>query len=289
VALGWDHLPSGSAVVSHELGHNWGRNHAPCGTTDPDPQYPNPDGSIGVYGIDIATETLKQSTLGDVMGYCDPRWIGDYTYKAVMNYLSPPSPIVLNAWKNEAVQPSLLVWGHIRNGEIVLEPAFQVNTRPSLPDRAGPYSVEASSEDGTRIFSLSFTPKEITDVPGDQKNFAFAVPISDVAAARLTTLRISGPGREALRTARRDPAAGAQPRTGVKPLALEARRVVSGRVDVRWDALAHPMVMVRDAETGEVLSLARGGSVQIPSFKREVDLVLSDGVKSRVERVAVAP
>ncbi|HKP49147.1 MAG TPA: zinc-dependent metalloprotease family protein, partial [Gemmatimonadales bacterium] len=30
-ALGWDYLPSGSVVAAHELGHNWGRNHAPCG------------------------------------------------------------------------------------------------------------------------------------------------------------------------------------------------------------------------------------------------------------------
>jgi hypothetical protein len=49
------------------------------------------------------------------------------------------------------------------------------------------------------------------------------------------------------------------------------------------------MVMVRDAETGEVLSFARGGSVEVSSFKREVDLVLSDGVRSRVKRVPVMP
>jgi hypothetical protein len=48
------------------------------------------------------------------------------------------------------------------------------------------------------------------------------------------------------------------------------------------------MVMVRDAETGEVLSLARGGRVQLPGSRREVDLVFSDGVKSTVKRVQVA-
>jgi hypothetical protein len=47
--------------------------------------------------------------------------------------------------------------------------------------------------------------------------------------------------------------------------------------------------MIRDTETGEVLSLARGGTVQLSSFKREVVLVLSDGVKSRVQRLRVNP
>jgi hypothetical protein len=49
------------------------------------------------------------------------------------------------------------------------------------------------------------------------------------------------------------------------------------------------MIMVRDTETGEVLSLARGGDAQLSTLKGHLDLVLSDGVKSRVKRVAVAP
>jgi hypothetical protein len=49
------------------------------------------------------------------------------------------------------------------------------------------------------------------------------------------------------------------------------------------------MVMVRDAATGQVLSLARGGSVDLPSSTSEVDLVLSNGVKSETRRVAVRP
>lgn len=291
-ALGWDHYPSSGTVAAHELGHNWGRNHAPCGGPGGvDPGYPHLDGSTGSYGFDVGTLTLKPPILGDIMGYCDPKWIGDYTYKGVLNYLlSPAFGASVNAASvSQATQPCLLVWGHVRNGEVVLEPSFQVNTRPSLPRRAGPYRVEARAGDGSSLFAFSFAPSEIADAPGDQQNFVFAVPISDAAAARLTTLRLSGLGREAVRTAAPDPAANAQLRTGVKPLAAEARRVGGGQVGVQWDARAHPMVMIRDAETGEVLSFARGGSAQIPSFKREVDLVLSDGVKSRLKRVPVVP
>jgi hypothetical protein len=172
---------------------------------------------------------------------------------------------------------------------MVLEPAFQVNTRPSLPERAGPYSLSGAAEDGTTLFDLSFAPKEIADLPGGQKNFVFAVPISDARARRLTTLRLNGRGQETVRRAQPAVVSGVQPGPGVKPLPGEVRRLSSGGMGVRWDVRAHPMVMVRDAQTGEVLSLARGGSVQLPSFKREVDLVLSDGVKSSIRRVAVTP
>jgi len=273
-------------VAAHELAHNWGRNHAPCGgPAGLDGQYPFSDGRTGVYGLDVATLTLKPPTIGDIMGYCDPKWIGAYTYKGVMDYLSPPSPVISSAI-SQTVQPCLLVWGHIRNGEMVLQPAFQVNTRPSLPERAGPYSLSGTAEDGTTLFDLSFAPQEIADLPGAQKNFVFAVPISDARAMRLTTLRLSGQGKE---TVRRAQAPAVQPGAGVKALPAEVRRLSSSRMAIRWDARAHPMVMVRDAQTGEVLSLARGGSVQLPSLKREVDLVLSDGVKSSVRRVAVTP
>jgi hypothetical protein len=43
--------------------------------------------------------------------------------------------------------------------------------------------------------------------------------------------------------------------------------------------------MVRDPDTGEVLSLARGGDVQLWTSKNRLDLVLSDGVKSSLHKV----
>ncbi|HEY6073688.1 MAG TPA: zinc-dependent metalloprotease family protein, partial [Anaerolineales bacterium] len=93
-ALGWDWLPSGGTVAAHELGHNWGRNHAPCGgPLGIDPQYPHADGSTGTYGVDVSpTPTLEPATDSDIMGYCANKWISDYTYKGVLTYLLNPSP-----------------------------------------------------------------------------------------------------------------------------------------------------------------------------------------------------
>jgi hypothetical protein len=61
--------------------------------------------------------------------------------------------------------------------------------------------------------------------------------------------------------------------------------LAAGGVSLQWDAAAHPMVMVRDARTGEVLSFARGGSVTLPATG-DLELVASDGVGSRVLDVA---
>ncbi|MGH7678735.1 MAG: zinc-dependent metalloprotease family protein, partial [Gemmatimonadaceae bacterium] len=49
----WDHLPSASRVMAHELGHNFGRFHTNCGgPLSVDTQYPYAGGSIGVFGWD---------------------------------------------------------------------------------------------------------------------------------------------------------------------------------------------------------------------------------------------
>jgi hypothetical protein len=233
----------------------------------------------------MSTGTLEPPTSSDIMGYCDPKWISEYTYSAVLNYFGTVSPMVQGNAVSTAVQPCLLVWGHIRNGEPVLEPAFQVNTRPSLPSRAGPYSLEGRASDGSPVFSLSFAPSEIADAPGNQQNFVFAVPLPAARASRLTSLHLSGSGRPAILAAATSVTGGqaaAQSETG------ELRRVGASRVSLRWDARAHPMIMVLDTETGEVLSLARGGDAEFSTHKGQVDLVMSDGVQSRVKRVPVA-
>jgi len=278
--LGWDYLPSGSLVVAHELGHNWGRNHAPCG--DPGgvyAEYPYLNGSIGVYGLDVKALALKPPTsFSDIMGYCDDKWISDYSYSAVLDYLSPASPLA-SATTQDA-QTSLLVWGHVRDGQPVLEPSFLVKTRPSPPRKSGHYTLQASASDGSVVFAFSFSPTEVADAPGNQRNFVFAVPVSATQAGWIARVRVAGPGGEAVRET--------APTAGIPP-AIEAKRAAGGRVRLRWNARSAPMAMVRDPNTGEVLSLARGGDVFVRTSKTQLDLVLSDGVRSHLTSVSVTP
>jgi hypothetical protein len=81
-------------TLAHELGHNFGRLHAPgCGAVAPiDSGYRGIAGSITVSGHDVwswASGLTRGAQLvggetGDVMSYCSPKWVGPYTYAAVL-------------------------------------------------------------------------------------------------------------------------------------------------------------------------------------------------------------
>ncbi len=78
-------------TLLHELGHALGREHADCGDPDgPDPSYPYRNGSLGeTYGYDFdLVKLLKPKVYRDVMSYCTPVWISDYTYSAVFERLA---------------------------------------------------------------------------------------------------------------------------------------------------------------------------------------------------------
>jgi hypothetical protein len=77
-------------TLIHELGHQHGRGHTPCGGgAGVDRSFPYANGSVGEWGLDIRTDPPRlQSPTGtnfrkDIMGYCSPQWISDYTYGAI--------------------------------------------------------------------------------------------------------------------------------------------------------------------------------------------------------------
>jgi hypothetical protein len=272
VAIGHDEVGDRGRVTAHELGHTWDRLHAPCGNpADVDLEFPSPGGSIGSYGFDLRDRILKQPETPDIMGYCGNPWISDYTYRGVMDFRGTAAGLA----SADRERPSLLVWGRIVNGRAVLEPAFQVVARPVLPGRPGPYSIEGTASDGSRVFSLSFDAVEVADDARGARHFAFAVPLDEKMAARLETIRLAGPGVGMVATSASPASLRATP---AGPLSVMQ---AAGGVALRWDAAAHPMIMVRDVRTGEVLSFARGGNVVVPGDRSEVELVMSDGVRSR--------
>jgi hypothetical protein len=275
VAIGWDKLPSAASVAAHEWGHNWDRQHAPCGSAaNPDLGFPYTGGTIGVFGYDLVADVLKPKTSHDIMGYCDDEWISDYTYKAVMQYRSSES--VSFASLRQAVQPTLVVWGRIENGRPVLEPAFQAITRPSLPQGGGPFRVEARTSDGAPVFSLDFSPVQIADDPQGGRVFAFAVPVTPEQHARIHHLRLSAAGGVAEVSREGDGAAN-----------VEVTGAGAGRVSLRWDAKRAPMVVVRDPRSGQILSFARGGRAEVVTDAPELSVGVSDRVQTREKMVRV--
>lgn len=289
VALGWDRLPSASGVAAHELGHNWNRLHAPCGNAgNPDPNFPYAGGTIGVYGFDAARNLLRPPTATDIMGYCNNQWISDYTYVAVMNYRGTSATVASGP---AAARPSIALWGRLDGDGPVLEPAFELDAVPTPRPEPGPYTLEGYDAAGNRLFSLPFRPDSVADVDRVTRHFAFVLPRDEVGGDRLASIRLTGPGVDRVNTPA--PAAMAAP-TALPPQARAQavlRRVSPRATRLTWDRNVYPMVVVRSARTGAILSFARGGDATVvtPAGETELELVFSDRVHSRAERLPVAP
>ena len=156
----------------------------------------------------------------------------------------------------------------------MLEPGFAVNAPAHLPTRAGPNRLDGLDNNGQRIFSFTFEGTAVQDVPsGDERQFAFVVPLSQTDLSRVASLKLVGSGMTALRV----PAAGL--RTGLMDSASVSASLVDGETEVRWDPV-YPLAVIRDAATGEILSLGRDGTARVPAGAAGVRVDLSDGVSS---------
>jgi hypothetical protein len=275
VAMGSD-SSTRDQIVAHELGHNWGRSHSPCGNpSGPDPQYPYANGSIGAYGFDVPTRTsYSPATHYDIMSYCRPYWVSDYTYTGVLDFIMGIFTVpFMRAARSAPEEPSLVVWGHMRGGEMVLEPALEIATGAKVPSGGGAYTIEALDAGGATLFSYAFDGDAVADEPGGARNFSFAIPLSHFDISRLAALQVRGAGG----TVR--VVAGAAAPSGL------VARLRGGRAELRWNSAAYPMALVRDAATGEVLSIGRGGAVRLGARATDLVVTLSNGVRSTTEAV----
>jgi len=281
----WDHLPSGRTVAAHELTHNFGRLHAPCGgVADRDPNFPNPDGSIGVYGYDLSTNTLRLPSSPDLMGYCANPWISDYNYVGAMEWRASNSTEAAVAGASASPRPSLLVWGRVERGQLVLEPAFSLVARPTLPIESGPYRIEGVARDGRRLFSYAFAGEKPADADDPTaRHFAFAIPMDEATQGELASIRLSGPGVSP--TVMQASLAPGGVAAAIS--AVDATAMPSGAVRVQWGATAARMALIRDGRTGEILTFARGGNAQIRTGATDLELIMSDGVRSTRREVRV--
>ncbi len=281
-ALGYDRQPGAAQTMAHELGHNFGRYHAPCGgPAGPDPDFPTANATLDVVGWDVRSGTARWTGFSDLMSYCDPEWITWYTYRAVLDFREAwdwPAPA------QAAAEPVLLVWGTVRDGEVVLEPAVELAARPRLPSRPGPFRIEAKDAAGATLYSFSFDGAEVADVPGGERHFAFTVPQRLVPMDRLASVRLTGNGRQAVITR-----AGGPVDTRVRPAAprFSIAAPARGRANVSWEPARHPLTVVRDPRTGDILSFARGGAAQVRTDAPELELLFSDGVRTTARRVRV--
>jgi hypothetical protein len=178
------------------------------------------------------------------------------------------------------LQDSLAVSGRIRDGVVVLDPALEFQGMPETP-APGPYTLRCLDSAGGTLLAVPFQPGQ---GDGHAQSFALLLPMSPALKAGLASLQVEAPAAGSARPAgaRRDRAALALTR---EPVAVAWG---PGTVHLGWDHGSHPRVLVRDP-AGQVLAVAGGGSVELATTARELELLLSDGVRTTVRHVAVGP
>ena len=188
-------------VYTHEVGHTMNLYHAPCGGAGgPDPNFPYSEGSIGIWGYDIAERRLVDpGRYKDVMSYCfDNMWISDYHFNRAMTHRldgdggidHDAEPAVSGGLGHGEV---LVVWGGVWDGRLMLEPAFVLDGPVLLPEAHGPYRVEGLGAEGETRFSLSFSPTPLEHGGG---SFVFFVPYEPEWADNLDRMVLTGPEGE---------------------------------------------------------------------------------------------
>jgi hypothetical protein len=298
-AIGWDktgYYDGGNypEVFAHETGHNMGRQHSPCGgAANPDPAYPYDGALIGVWGYDSILGQLKSpSTYKDIMAYCTPDWVSDYVYKKILAFRGGSGGFLAGGAEDlplagSAPQPQecLIVRGIVDpDGKVRLLPAFRTQATPSERPAAGSYRLDCVDARGQSVFT---TPLELMDLgcwpKGQERQFVMALPLGAAKLDAITGLNVLREGRieASLRST------GSSARLQAAP--PELLRTAPGALQLTWDATLQPAALVRDSRTGAVVAILSGGRQALPAQGRHFDVVLSDGVVSRVHHLDLQP
>lgn len=290
-AIGYDkttvvgELPEWFNTIIHEEGHNFGRDHAPCGgPAGPDPKYPYAKASIGTYGYDAIRKILMSpGTAVDLMSYCSPYWVSDYNYSAVQAFLetntrSSTSELAL---ARSAPQAMISVGGSVGPAGATLRPLRRHRGTPGRGIQDGsPYRVVLEALSG-RI-ELGVEMKKVADLY-EQSHFNLTLP--DPGPIYAVELRHQD---ELLKRLELQPA----PTSALMARSAELAPTLSERPNVArltWDAARYPTLAVSHvgAEGRTTLALElTGGVAEVSTLGLEqggtLELSLSNGVESTV-------
>lgn len=147
VSLGLDVGEATGETAGHEIGHNFNRSHAPCGNpSGVDPNFPYPNAVIGVYGVDTSDETLLDPNLThDMMSYCGPEWVSDYTYEGLFR------DQVQRSSRSGPQGEGLLIRATVDGTSLSPLPVMQLNQRFLPVEKAAKQQVQLLDERGQVI------------------------------------------------------------------------------------------------------------------------------------------
>lgn len=229
-------------VFAHEVGHNMNLFHAPCGGAGgPDPDFPYRDGGTGVWGYEpVYGSIVDPDQHKDFMGYCDPSWISDYSFVRALDYRLR-TEVRNGPAETPDPETTLLLWGSAGDGELLLEPAFLVETPVVLPTRDGPYRLQGFGPGGQVRFSFAFTPTPREYGGGD---FLFAVPFDAELDRGLGRVVLTGPEGEF----------------------------------VLGPSSTSPMAIITDRASGQVRAILRDWNGTFALVDQNTEIMVSDGL-----------
>ena len=173
---------STGSLAGHEIGHNLGRDHAPCNVSG-DPSYPYSGASIGHYGVDnigAGSPTLLSPTgYVDMMSYCAPVWISDYTYEALYNDQLTNGRISARA---QEMEDSLLIRAQIfPNGTVFVKPVYTFPQFPTPTPTQADYFVELVTASGDVVARYPVAVSEAEEDELKLRALFTAVPVPEAS------------------------------------------------------------------------------------------------------------
>jgi hypothetical protein len=197
-------------TVAHETGHNLSLEHVDCGgPQEPDPDYPYRGGAIGNWGYNPATgETYDPTVFVDLMTYCQPEWISDYSFDKALNHrratgfdlvatelaAAESGPVVqfkgaVPMDARAAAGFDLIPESERFNVTIPTEiTSVAVIDGPARPPAEGDHTMVGRDGAGEAVVSVAFQAYAIDHAPGS--HFMFSVEIAPEDLERIVTWQV---------------------------------------------------------------------------------------------------
>ncbi|MDP1824593.1 MAG: M66 family metalloprotease [Archangium sp.] len=263
VAIGLDGY---ATVAAHELGHNFGINHAPCGgAAGADPSYPYPNAQLGSWGFN-GSQLLSPTSHVDVMSYCSSVWVSDYNYEKAQQHMEGRRTFDPTAVLPAIIpEDSVLISGRLTSNGATLSPVYRVNAVPTA---------QVDSDTRLRIATVEGRHLEVPvtllrPAEGDELHFFAVIPWP----GELTRVSVS---RAGVVLASRD---------GSSPLDARAQvqRVDANTIRVAWPGGATATIAHLGAVRTTLTIGASGGTALLRTDGLEggqVEVSLSTGLKT---------